>query len=64
MEYEISFLGLLVSLLFIGITGIYPGGVIVPSYLGLFLRSPERIAGTLIVALFLPMISLVQKLSG
>ena len=51
MEYEISLLGLLVSLLFIGITGIYPGGVIVPSYLGLFLRSPERIAGTLIVAL-------------
>ncbi len=51
MEYEISFLGLLVSLLFIGITGIYPGGVIVPSYLVLFIHSPERIAGTLIVSL-------------
>jgi poly-gamma-glutamate biosynthesis protein PgsC/CapC len=51
MEYETSFLGLLVSLLFIGITGIYPGGVIVPSYLALFIQSPERIAGTLIVSL-------------
>jgi poly-gamma-glutamate biosynthesis protein PgsC/CapC len=51
MEYETSFLGLLVSLLFIGLTGIYPGGVIVPSYLALFVHSPGRIAGTLIVAL-------------
>jgi gamma-polyglutamate biosynthesis protein CapC len=51
MEYEISFLGLLVSLLFTGITGLYPGGVIVPSYLVLFVHSPERMAGTLIVSL-------------
>jgi poly-gamma-glutamate biosynthesis protein PgsC/CapC len=51
MEYETSFLGLLVSLLFIGITGIYPGGVIVPSYLVLFIHSPGRIAGTLVVSL-------------
>ncbi len=51
MEYEASFLGLMISLLFIGLTGIYPGGVIVPSYLALFLDSPGRIAGTLVVAL-------------
>jgi gamma-polyglutamate biosynthesis protein CapC len=51
VEYETSFLGLLVSLLFIGITGIYPGGVIVPSYLALFIQSPERIAGTVIVSI-------------
>ncbi|MBZ5497967.1 MAG: poly-gamma-glutamate biosynthesis protein PgsC [Acidobacteriia bacterium] len=51
MEYETSFLGLLVTLLFVGITGIYPGGVIVPSYLALFVHSPGRIAGTLMVAL-------------
>jgi poly-gamma-glutamate biosynthesis protein PgsC/CapC len=51
MEYQTSFLGLLVSLLFIGITGIYPGGVIVPSYLVLFIHSPARIAGTLVVSL-------------
>ena len=51
MEYETSFLGLLVSLLFIGVTGVYPGGVIVPSYLALFLHSPGRVAGTVAVAL-------------
>ncbi len=51
MEYETSFLGLLVSLLFIGVTGIYPGGVIVPSYLALYMNSPGRIGGTLLVSL-------------
>jgi poly-gamma-glutamate biosynthesis protein PgsC/CapC len=50
MGYEISFIGLLVSLLFIGITGVYPGGIIVPSYLVLFIDQPARIAGTLIAA--------------
>jgi len=51
MGYEISFIGLLISLLYIGITGLYPGGIIVPSYLVLFMDQPLRIAGTLIVAL-------------
>ena len=51
MEYETAFLGLLVSLLFIGVTRIHPGGVIVPSYLVLFMQTPGRIAGTLLVSL-------------
>ena len=51
MEYEAAFLGLMVSLLFIGLTGIYPGGIIVPSYLTLYMASPGRIGGTLVVAL-------------
>ena len=51
MQYEASFLGLLISLLFIGLTGIHPGGVIVPSYLVLFVDSPGRIVGTIVVAL-------------
>lgn len=51
MEYETSFLGLMVSLLFIGLTGLYPGGVIVPAYLVLYLNYPQRIVGTLIVSL-------------
>jgi poly-gamma-glutamate biosynthesis protein PgsC/CapC len=51
MEYEASFLGLMASLLFIGITGLFPGGVIVPSYLVLFVQTPGRIAGTLAVSL-------------
>ncbi len=50
MGFEVPFIGLLVSLLFIGLTGVYPGGIIVPSYLVLFLHQPERIAGTIIAA--------------
>lgn len=55
MGYEVSFLGLLISLLFIGLTGYYPGGIIVPSYLVLFMDQPLRIIGTLIAA-FLTML--------
>ena len=51
MGYEIVFIGLLVSLVFIGLSGYYPGGIIVPSYLVLFMDQPKRIAGTLIAAL-------------
>jgi len=51
MGYEISFLGLLASLVFIGLTGYFPGGIIIPSYLVLFLDQPARIAGTMVVAL-------------
>ena len=51
MGYEIAFIGLLVSLLFTAVTGFFPGGIIVPSYLVLFMNQPARIAGTLIAAL-------------
>ena len=51
MEYELIFVALLASLLFAGITGIYPGGIIVPSYLVLFVNQPSRLLGTLIAAL-------------
>ncbi len=50
MGFEVPFIGLLISLGFIGLTGVYPGGVIVPSYLVLFLQEPARIVGTLIAA--------------
>ena len=51
MGYEIAFLGLVISLLFTSLTGFYPGGIIVPSYLVLFMDQPARITGTLIAAL-------------
>jgi gamma-polyglutamate biosynthesis protein CapC len=51
MEYEIVFVALLASLLFIGVTGFYPGGIIVPSYLVLFVNQPTRLLGTLLAAL-------------
>ncbi len=50
MGYELTFLGLVLSLICVGVTGIYPGGMIVPGYLVLFMNQPGRIAGSLIVA--------------
>ncbi|MCD6333478.1 MAG: poly-gamma-glutamate biosynthesis protein PgsC [Bacteroidales bacterium] len=51
MPYELFFIGLLVTLLFITVTGYYPGGIIVPGYLVLFAEQPLRILGTLAAAL-------------
>jgi poly-gamma-glutamate biosynthesis protein PgsC/CapC len=50
MGYELPFIGLLISLAVIGLTGVYPGGIIVPSYLVLFISEPQRIIGTLLAA--------------
>ncbi len=50
MGFELPFIGLLISLAIIGLTGVYPGGIIVPSYLVLFISDPKRIVGTLAVA--------------
>jgi gamma-polyglutamate biosynthesis protein CapC len=47
---EVPFAGLLLALACIAITGVYPGGIIVPSYLALFLADPARIGGTLAAA--------------
>jgi len=51
MGYEITFIGLLITLVFVSLTGYYPGGIIIPSYLVLFISQPSRIAGTLLAAL-------------
>jgi poly-gamma-glutamate biosynthesis protein PgsC/CapC len=51
MTYEFVFIGLLVALLFISITGYYPGGIIVPGYLVLFIDQPLRLTGTIIASL-------------
>ena len=51
MGFELPFIGLRLSLIFTGLTGLFPGGIIVPSYLVLFMGQPARIAGTLITAL-------------
>jgi poly-gamma-glutamate biosynthesis protein PgsC/CapC len=48
---ENLFIGLLISSLFIEIVGVYPGGIIVPAYLAMYIDQPLRIAGTLIVSL-------------
>lgn len=43
---ELPFVGLLLSSGLVALTGVYPGGIIVPSYLVLFLEEPERLVGT------------------
>lgn len=51
MNIEAAFVGLVVASLFAELTGVYPGGIIVPAYLALFVAQPMRLVGTLIVAL-------------
>ncbi len=50
MGAETLFVGLMMSTLIIELTGIYPGGVIVPGYVAMYLDQPLRLAGTLIAA--------------
>jgi len=50
MAVELTFIGLVFALVFTGITGIYPGGIIVPGYLVLFIDQPGRLAATLVIA--------------
>ncbi len=51
MSYELFFIGLAVTLIFISLSGIYPGGIIVPAYLVLFIDQPFRLLGTLIISI-------------
>lgn len=51
MTLESAFVGLVVAVLFTEIVGIYPGGIIVPAYVALFVNQPLRLVGTLAVAL-------------
>ena len=61
MGFELPFLGLLLSLGFISLTGVYPGGIIVPSYLVLFLGQPQRLVGTLGAAVLTWMVYLLAS---
>jgi poly-gamma-glutamate biosynthesis protein PgsC/CapC len=48
--YETFFVGLIVAVLYTELTDIYPGGIIVPAYVALFLDEPLRIVATVLVA--------------
>ncbi len=50
MTYETLFIGLLVAVLYVEIFGVYPGGIIVPAYIALYLDQPLRILVTLAIA--------------
>jgi len=50
MAIETLLVGVVVALAFIEISGVWPGGIIVPGYLALSLDRPERAAWTLAAA--------------
>jgi len=50
MFYETLLIGIIIAALYVEITGIYPGGIIVPAYLALYFDRPQCIAATLLVA--------------
>lgn len=50
MIYETLLIGLVVAFLYVEIMDIYPGGIIVPAYIALYLDQPLRILATLLIA--------------
>ena len=50
MIYETLLIGLLLAVLFIEVFGLYPGGIIVPAYMALYVDSPVRILVTIAIA--------------
>lgn len=48
---EIVIFGVLAGIIFYELTGISPGGIIVPGYIALFIDNPKRILFTLIVSI-------------
>jgi poly-gamma-glutamate biosynthesis protein PgsC/CapC len=48
--YETLFIGIVLALIFVEVTDVYPGGIIVPAYFALFLDRPLYVAATLAVA--------------
>lgn len=50
MTFETLLIGLAVAVLYVEVMDIYPGGIIVPAYIALFLNQPLRIVVTIIVA--------------
>lgn len=51
MVFETLFIGLLVAVFYVEIFGLYPGGIIVPAYIALYLDQPLRVLVTLAIAL-------------
>ncbi len=50
MDFETIFIGILMALLYAEVTGVYPGGIIVPAFLALSLNEPARVLSTIIIA--------------
>ncbi len=51
MIYETLFIGLILAVIYVEIMEIYPGGIIVPAYVALYLDQPLRVLVTIAIAL-------------
>lgn len=51
MIYETFFIGLVLAVFYVEIMDIYPGGIIVPAYMALYLDQPLRVLATVLIAL-------------
>jgi poly-gamma-glutamate biosynthesis protein PgsC/CapC len=50
MPFETVFIGVVIALIYVEITGIYPGGIIVPALLALTLDQPVRALAVIVIA--------------
>jgi poly-gamma-glutamate biosynthesis protein PgsC/CapC len=51
MTFETLFIGLIIAVIYVEIMDIYPGGIIVPGYVALYLDEPLRVLATILIAL-------------
>jgi len=49
--YETFFIGLILAVLYVELMDIYPGGIIVPAYIAMYLDQPLRVLATVVIAL-------------
>jgi len=49
--FETLFIGLIIAVIYVEIMDIYPGGIIVPAYVALYLDEPLRVLATILIAL-------------
>jgi poly-gamma-glutamate biosynthesis protein PgsC/CapC len=47
MTFETLFIGLIIAVIYVEIMDIYPGGIIVPAYVALYLDEPLRVLATI-----------------
>ena len=50
MVFETLLIGILLAIIFVEIFDIYPGGIIVPAYIALYLDVPLRVLVTILIA--------------
>ncbi len=49
--YETFFIGIILAVFYVELMDIYPGGIIVPAYMAIYLDQPLRVLATVVIAL-------------